>query len=174
MTLRLAPHDPRWHAMFNAERTAILGALEAGTLSLHHIGSTAVPGLVAKPIIDILGVVKNLTMLDGANGRLERLGYAALGSHGLDGRRYFRKRDGGDHPGFHLHCYGARSPHPERHLAFRDFLRVHPDEAAAYGKLKLGLMAEGPISRADYAGAKAKFVTDVERRAIQWMRSRAS
>jgi GrpB-like predicted nucleotidyltransferase (UPF0157 family) len=161
----IVPHDPAWARAFATEAGA-LGA-ELGTLlvALHHIGSTAVPGLSAKPIIDMLGVVTGFDSL-GPN-RLAVLGYEGLGAYGIEGRRYFRKSTPAGVRTHHLHLYEPASPQVRRHLIFRDFLRANPDRANAYAEHKTGL-----AHRPDFQQAKVAFVTLLEAEAAIWAAGR--
>jgi GrpB-like predicted nucleotidyltransferase (UPF0157 family) len=146
---------------------AIAKAIPDTLIALHHIGSTSVPGLAAKPIIDMLAEVPTLDALDAASAKLDALGYEAMGAFGIEGRRYFRKTDPAGRRTHHLHAFERGSPHLVRHLAFRDYLRAHPEKAAAYGALKLALLEDGG-SRETYQDAKAPFVAEIEREALAW------
>lgn len=124
----IVPHDPAWAMAFAEERNAVEAVLNHVLVAVHHIGSTAIPGILAKPIIDLLCVVTSLEELDRASGRMEGLGYEAMGAFGIDGRRYFRKIDASGTRTHHLHAFEAGSHHIVRHLAFRDYLRSHPQK----------------------------------------------
>ncbi|HZI40874.1 MAG TPA: GrpB family protein [Gemmatimonadaceae bacterium] len=87
----LAPHNPEWAAAYASEAASIVRALSNLPIELEHIGSTAIPGIVAKPVIDMLGAVPSVEKLDAHSDRLTTLGYEALGEFGIAGRRYFRK-----------------------------------------------------------------------------------
>ncbi len=100
---------------------------------VEHIGSTAVPGLVAKPILDLLAGLQPLDVAPGV-AAMEALGYEYLGEYGIPGREFFRK--GGDARTHHVHAVELGGPQWVRHVAFRDYLRAHPDEAARYGAAK--------------------------------------
>jgi GrpB-like predicted nucleotidyltransferase (UPF0157 family) len=139
-------------------------------IALHHIGSTAIPGILAKPIIDLLGVARSFERLDGATGRIESLGYTAMGAFGIEGRRYFRKDDAEGRRTNHLHVFESGSPHIERHLAFRDYLRRYPVKAGEYSALKAELVASG----APYQDGKDAFVKAAEAEAINWRQGGAS
>jgi GrpB-like predicted nucleotidyltransferase (UPF0157 family) len=166
----VVPHNPEWAAAFAAEARALTGAMGETCTGLHHIGSTAVPGILAKPIIDILGEVSSFELLDGATGCIESLGYTAMGTFGIEGRRYFRKDDAQGHRTHHLHVFEAGSLHIERHLAFRDYLRSHPEKAGEYSALKEALVDSG----VPYQDGKGAFVKAAEAEAINWRRSGAS
>ena len=162
------PHNPNWRAAFEEEaaRLRLVAPIE-----LHHIGSTAVPAILAKPIIDILGEVADLAMLDKTAGQFESLGYEVMGAFGIEGRRYFRKCDAQGVRTHHLHVFTVGSEHITRHLVFRDYLRAHPEDARAYSHLKARLTA----NRADwgaYQDGKADFVQNVEAKALAWASGR--
>ena len=164
----LAPHSPAWAAAFECEATAILESLSDLSIALHHIGSTAIPEIVAKPVIDMLGVVAAVEALDARTHRLAVLGYEALGEFGIPGRRYFRK-DAPDGVRTHqLHVFAEGSPDVQRHLDFRDYLRAFPSEAAEYGELKQGLAERCGGDMAAYGDGKTEFIRAVERRAAAW------
>jgi GrpB-like predicted nucleotidyltransferase (UPF0157 family) len=157
----VVPHDPAWARAFASEAAALCAELGPKLIALHHIGSTAVPGLCAKPIIDMLGVVTGFAGL--GPDRLAVLGYEGLGAYGIEGRRYFRKSTMAGIRTHHLHLYEPASPQIRRHLIFRDFLRGNPDRANAYAEHKAGL-----ADRPDYQQAKVAFVTLLEAEAAIW------
>ncbi|WP_432254677.1 GrpB family protein [Limimaricola sp. AA108-03] len=166
----ITPHDPNWSAAFDAEARAVQAVLAEVAIALHHIGSTAIPGIPAKPVIDMLGVVPELGQLDRRTVELRALGYVAMGAYGIEGRRYFLKKDAAGRHTHHLHVYPEGSAHIERHLVFRDYLRQHPEQAAAYGTLKLRLTNGGARSREAYQDGKAPFIMQTERKALDWCR----
>lgn len=164
----LAPHDTAWAAAFEREAAAILDALSDLPIELHHIGSTAVPGIVAKPVIDMLGIVPALEPLDVRADRLAALGYEVLGEFGIPGRRYFRK-DAPDGARTHqLHTFAEGSGEIQRHLDFRDYLRAFPEQAAAYATLKRDLAERCGNDMRAYVDGKSDFVREIERRAAAW------
>ena len=130
-------------------------------LALHHIGSTSVPGLIAKPVIDMLGEAQDLAAVDACKPALANLGYLAHGENGIPGRRYFEKRDDAGRRTHHLHVFATGSHEIGRHLTFRDRLRANPELAAEYGELKLAILARGIERREDYQQAKADFIARV-------------
>jgi GrpB-like predicted nucleotidyltransferase (UPF0157 family) len=155
--VRLFPHDQAWvyQAVQEAERlrAATLGTLQA----VHHIGSTAVAGLAAKPIIDLLAVVAALDALDEARSSFEALGYDWKGEYGLVGRRYCRLDDpvSGERR-IHLHCYQANDSALARHLAFRDLLRSQAHIAAAYELQKRRCTELHPSNSRAYTACKGE------------------
>lgn len=168
MVAIVVPHDPKWKEQFSAEAKAIEHALPDISISLHHIGSTAVPGLLAKPIIDLMGVVKDLEAVDRADSTFEELGYQVMGTFGIEGRRYFRKLNSLGERTHHLHIFSDGSPHIERHLAFRDYLIAHPEKAAEYAALKQRLVREVGPSWDAYVDGKAIFIRTTEQQALLW------
>ena len=163
----VVPHDPEWAEAFAAEARALTGAIGGTCVAIHHIGSTAIAGILAKPIIDMLGVVGDFGELQSASGRIEALGYIAMGAFGIEGRRYYRKDNAEGQRTHHLHVYETGSPHIERHLAFRDYLRSHPVKAAEYSALKAQIIASGE----PYQQTKDSYVMRVEAEALVWYRS---
>lgn len=136
-----APYDLAWATAAEAEAARWRGALGDAFIACHHIGSTAVPGLSAKPIIDLIPVASDLAALDTARPAIEALGYEWMGEFGLPGRRYCRlTRDGARL--FHAHAYAAGSPEITRHLAFRDYLRTNDSIRDEYAALKARCAAQ--------------------------------
>jgi GrpB-like predicted nucleotidyltransferase (UPF0157 family) len=156
----VAPYDPDWPRRFEAER-AILAALFEGTeAAIEHIGSTAVPGLGAKPVIDVLVGVRALVEAERLVPRLEAAGYEYVPEYEreLAERRYFRKPPRGPRA-VHVHCVVKESALWIRYLACRDQLRAHPASAAAYDELKRDLAVR--LTKHEYAKAKDPFVERV-------------
>ncbi|MEM6407551.1 MAG: GrpB family protein [Pseudomonadota bacterium] len=170
MTVTLAEHDPGWFAEYEAERMRLLAQVPC-LIALHHIGSTSVPGILAKPIIDMLGEVGGFTKLDAATDAFETLGYEVMGAFGIPGRRYFRKTTSAGRRSHHLHVFTTGSEHLERRLAFRDYLRAHPSVARAYSELKARLLEKSDDAEA-YMDGKDPFIKDIEARALEWARGR--
>ena len=160
----LMPYDSRWVDDFERESALVKAALGDVLVELHHIGSTAIPGIVAKPVIDMLAVVTDVAVLD-TRLWLEHLGYEAKGEFGISGRRYFRKNSAQGVRTHQLHSYTAGSPQIRRHLAFRDYLRSNPNEAQQYAKLKKDLAQRFATDIEGYADAKTEFIREIERRA---------
>lgn len=161
-------HDPDWKMKFQIEADRIAEALGKMAVRVHHIGSTAIPKIKAKPVIDILLEVASLDALDQKAGMLESLGYEAMGEFGIPGRRYFRLDDANGTRTHQVHAFEAGVPNVVRHIAFRDYMRAHPLEAEAYGALKDRLANAYPHDMAAYIEGKDTFVKEHERRALLW------
>ncbi|HEY7396615.1 MAG TPA: GrpB family protein [Gemmatimonadaceae bacterium] len=145
MKIVLAEYDPAWTHAFSREAERIRPVFGALLVELHHIGSPAVPGLRAKPVIDMLAVVSDVRALDKQTKGFEALGYEAMGEFGLLGRRYFRRDDPAGVRTHQVHAYAVESSGEiERHLNFRDYIRQHPDVARAYSDLKQALVGRVP------------------------------
>ena len=166
----VVPYDPDWPVIFEKERDAILAVAPDAFDSIEHIGSTSVPGLAAKPIIDMLGRLTSFERIENATPAIEAIGYEALGELGLAGRRYFRKRNPDGTHTRHLHTWVSGHESVHRHLAYRDYLRAHPEVAREYGELKAGLADAHPDDIEAYMDGKDAFVKEVERRALEWSR----
>ena len=165
-------YQASWPAAFEAEASRVAQALGDAGGVLHHIGSTSVPGLAAKPIIDMLLEVPDLAALDRRSGELVARGWEAKGEFGLPGRRYFRKTDTQGQRTHHLHAFEAGNAEARRHLAFRDYLIAHPDVRDAYATLKRALAAAHPEDMAAYMDGKDPFIKDHEARALRWASQR--
>jgi GrpB-like predicted nucleotidyltransferase (UPF0157 family)/8-oxo-dGTP pyrophosphatase MutT (NUDIX family) len=162
--VEIAPYDPAWPALYRAE-AACLGALLGDELvEIHHIGSTSVPGLAAKPIVDILPVVRDIERIDTWNDLLLALGYVPKGENGIPGRRFFSKDVAGVRR-VHVHAFAAGHPEIARHLDFAAHLRAHPADAAAYADLKRELAQRFPNDTAAYTDAKSGFIRAIDARA---------
>lgn len=165
-------YNPMWPAMFEAEAAKIKEIFSDELIAIHHIGSTSVPGMKAKPIIDIMPVVRDINAVDKFNDKMIELGYEPMGEFGLPGRRYFRK--GGDNRTHHVHVYQLDNrTEIERHLALRDYLREHKDAAEEYGRLKEELARRFPDDIEAYMDGKDQFVKELEKKALKWYREKS-
>ena len=168
--VKVVPHDPAWREAFEAEAAALSSVLGDEALAVHHIGSTAIPGISAKPIVDFLVEVRRIERVDDLSSAMAERGYKAWGEYGLPGRRYFDKR--GDRHICHVHIYQRGNPEVKRHLAFRDYMISHPEEAKAYGRLKEALAKEFPTDIEAYMDGKDAFIKEAERKALSWHRAK--
>ena len=171
--IEVFPHDPRWQDEFEKEVGFIAAALGDNVTAVHHVGSTAIPDIYAKPVIDILAEVKKISDVDSRGLRMESLGYQVMGEFGIPGRRYFRKDDENGTRTHQVHVFEADSEEAIRHLVFRDFIVAHPDEAHSYSDLKRRLAAAHPDDPEAYMDGKDAFIKEIDRRADKWRRSNA-
>ena len=162
------PYDKQWVLLFAEEADELRNILGEQVVSVHHFGSTSVPGLEAKPIIDIMLVVKDISLVDEYNHQFQAFGYEGKGENGISGRRYFQK--GGDNRTHHLHIYQIGSSQIERHLAFRDYLRTHSDVMKEYGELKKRLSQQFPYDIESYILGKEDLALKIQQEAIDWYR----
>jgi GrpB-like predicted nucleotidyltransferase (UPF0157 family) len=160
----IADYDRRWPALFEEETARILDAIGRWLVDVQHVGSTAVPGLAAKPVIDIMPGIRDLADAPHCIGPLETLGYEYMPQFEdeMPFRRYFRKGEPRSH---HLHMVEPGSDFWQRHILFRDYLRAHPQAARQYAQVKRRLAAQFGSDREGYTEAKSGFIQDIEERA---------
>lgn len=171
ISVELRAHHPAWKQWAADEVARITPAFGSELLAIHHIGSTAIPGIHAKPILDLMPVLAAPESLDHARPGLEVLGYVWWGELGMPGRRYCTLSD----PvtgvrRVQLHCFAAGTPDVERHLAFRDYLLAHPAIAAAYDLEKARCAALHPTDSHAYNDCKNAWIRRVERDALEFQR----
>lgn len=158
-------YDPLWTKKFEEEAPLIKGIIADNCISIYHIGSTSVPELAAKPIIDIMAVVRSLEELDMVAEKFSEIGYEYLGEFGITGRRYLRK--GGDERTHQIHIFQADDwNNIGRHLAFRDYMHTHEKERNEYAKIKKDLARKFPYDIDGYCDGKENFVREMEERAL--------
>jgi GrpB-like predicted nucleotidyltransferase (UPF0157 family) len=165
--IRIVDHDPEWSRLAQEELGRVADALGDSAVRLEHVGSTSVPGLGAKPIIDMQVSVADIERLDDYVGPLERLGYLFAPDPAFADYHYFAKPHARPRS-HHLHICQAGSHQELRHVAVRDFLRAHPDEAASYEELKRTLVREHPEDRLAYVAGKDGYMIELEARAVRW------
>lgn len=167
--IEVTAHNPQWVAAFRSEATLLESVFGAQALAIHHIGSTSIPALLAKPIIDILLEVRDINAVDSYNEQMQELGYEPRGEYGLPRRRYFPKTVG-DERISHVHTWQTGDPEIERHLSFRDYLISHPEASSQYGRLKEKLAAKFANDRESYINGKDAFCKRTEKLAVAWVR----
>jgi GrpB-like predicted nucleotidyltransferase (UPF0157 family) len=160
VSLGVVDYDPGWPRLFETLRASIWSAVGDIAISVEHVGSTAVPGLAAKPAIDIDVVVPEQAVAAGIF-RLTAIGYQHRGDQGVPQRDAFEAPDGS--PLHHLYLCPSTSPALANHIAIRDYLRTHPIAARAYGDLKKELALEFAHDRAGYVEAKTGFLVELLR-----------
>lgn len=168
--VRVVPPDERWPKAFLAAAEEVAAAMGPDLVELHHIGSTSIPGIHAKPIIDMLAVVRDIEALDERNPAMAAVGYRALGEYGIPGRRYFPRNASDGERTDQVQAFQIGSPDILRHLAFRDYLRSHPDVAVEYSRLKQVLAAAHADDIEACMDGKDGFIKEVEAEALTWIR----
>ncbi|GGB34110.1 GrpB family protein [Virgibacillus dakarensis] len=164
--VKVTAYNEKWPLMFAKEANKLREVFGPEIVQIHHIGSKSVVGLKAKPIIDIMPVVKNINRVAAFNAAMKDIGYEAKGENGIPGRRYFQK--GGDNRTHHVHIYEFGDSEIERHIAFRDYMRTHPNVTEKYGSLKEELAKRFPHNITDYIKGKEQLVLEIERKAMAW------
>lgn len=164
--VEVSSYNEKWIQMFMEEAEKLNLIFGNELIDIYHIGSTSVPGLKAKPIIDIMPVIKDINNVDKYNLEMQEIGYVPKGENGIVKRRYFQK--GGDNRTHHVHIYQIGSCEINRHLAFRDYLKSHPDEMKNYGELKEKLAQQFPLNKKSYINGKDYFVENIELKALEW------
>ena len=166
-TIEVVDYRPEWEKMFQEEEKKIRKILGKNCIAVYHIGSTSIKGLPAKPIIDIMPVVKDISLVDAHDPEFRALGYDCRGEFGIPGRRFYAK--GGDHRTHHIHIFEKSSKADiKRHLAVRDYLRSHPDTAREYAELKKNLAARYPHDNDGYCDGKDAYTKELEQKALKW------
>jgi GrpB-like predicted nucleotidyltransferase (UPF0157 family) len=158
--LILTPYKENWAKAFSLESTRLLATLNAylPQLKFHHIGSTSIPGLAAKPVIDIMGEIDNISAIDQFEQIFKDLGYEYKGEYGIPGRRYLTFSSEDKKTVYvHLHIFESASVEVKKHLLFRDILRKNEKLCSEYQDLKLSLVEKG-LSRAEYTEAKSDLI----------------
>lgn len=165
MKVRLTDFNEEWARMFQAEAELLKIIFGDEIIKVEHFGSTSVQGMKAKPVIDMMCIVKDIEKIELFNREMTLLGYDVAGEWGIAGRRLFRK--GGENRTHHIHFYQYDNVQIERHLIFRDYLRTHPEEAANYSRFKVELTKQFDHT-SEYSKAKNDFVQEMEQRALRW------
>lgn len=166
--VRLAPYTLEWHRRFEEEKALLQASIGQYVLEIQHVGSTSIPGMTAKPIIDIAVAVESFEEATVCIGPLDALGYEYRGEYGIPRRHYFVK---GDPRTYHLHMNEIGSRAWENQVLFRDYLIAHPQLAEEYAALKVDLAQRHPTNREAYVDEKAPFIERVLRMAREARRA---
>lgn len=161
--VKIVDYDSRWPILYEKEKRPILDVIEHIIVRIEHIGSTAVPGLGAKPTIDIMVAVSHLKDAEQCIEPLQRIGYEYVPEFedSMPERRYFRKGHPPEEQHYHLHMVELTSDFWKRHLLFRDYLHTHPEVAQEYCELKKALADKYGLDREGYTDAKTSFIESV-------------
>ncbi|MBA7498080.1 hypothetical protein ES704_00814 [subsurface metagenome] len=163
----IVSYNPNWKEIYKEESKKIKNVLSDIIVDIHHIGSTAIPGIKAKPVIDILVEVKDIEAVDRYNNKMEELGYEVMGEYGIPKRRFFRK--GGNNRTHHIHIFQVGNEEIERHINFKEYLIAHPDKAREYSKLKEKLTNKYTYDVENYTNGKSDFIKEIDRKAkLRW------
>jgi GrpB-like predicted nucleotidyltransferase (UPF0157 family) len=171
-SVELAAPDAGWPECFEKIAAQLQQAV-GDTVSLHHIGSTSIPGIKAKPIIDILGVADDIKAFEAKKPELEKLGFHWKGEFGIEGRAYCVLYSDATHAEslVHFHTFQKGAHRVERHFAFRDFMRTFPEKAKEYEARKIELGHLYCHDRKQYSDAKEEFIEKVMKEALAWKRN---
>lgn len=163
----LEEHNPEWLILAEQEKKKLLSQLPIEIIEIYHIGSTSIPGIKAKPILDFVVEVGQMKDLLDSQDILIRLGYTPKGESGIPGRQFFTKDTNGSRS-HHLHAFETGHPDIIRHIAFRDYLRSNPEAAREYEELKEELAQKFPKKSGDYTEAKSDFILTMDQVARSW------
>ena len=165
--VEVSKYDPDWVNEFEKEAVYLRNIFGGEMLKIHHIGSTSIPGMDAKPIIDILMVVQDIQKMDSFNQIMQCVGYILKGENGIPGRRFFIKGDEAHHT-HHLHVFQKGHADITRHLNFRDYLIAHPEKASEYARLKHRLALQHYLDIESYQAGKEQFIQLIDQKAKKW------
>lgn len=167
MEIVIETYNEKWPENFLKEKKKIEQVFGHALTDIFHIGSTAIPGLSAKPTIDMMPVVQDISIVDTFNDEMIGLGYTPLGENGIKGRRFYTK--GVTQRTHHVHIYQSDDrQNIDRHLSFKEYLIAHPESAKAYEKIKIELAQQFSEDRAAYTEGKNEFIADLEKNAFEW------
>ena len=159
-SVKLVAHNPKWKIHFEREKEYLLQHFPDIFVEISHGGSTALPNISAKPIIDMFATVSSLDHAERIEGDLEKLGYEYRGEEGVSERRLYVKGDRANRT-HHLHLVEVDSREWNNHLLVKNYFLKHPEEAQEYGKLKESLAKKFPEDRKSYTSGKDNFVKGI-------------
>jgi GrpB-like predicted nucleotidyltransferase (UPF0157 family) len=171
--VEVVQHDPNWYSLFDTESKQITTALGENVIAIHHIGSTSIETIYAKPIIDILVEVSSISKVDENNLQMQSLGYQCMSEFGINERRFFLKDNKAGVRTHHVHVFEADSPQVKRHLAFRDYLNSHIEDAQSYSTIKQSLANKYPHDIERYMDGKHEFIQEIDCKAAAWRMQRS-
>lgn len=162
--VEVVPYDPAWQVRFEEVRAHLLSILSGHNVRVEHVGSTSVPGLAAKPILDIDLVLQDTAEFERVKASLEANGYYHVGDLGITGREAFKYNNKPQLMSHHLYVLSKDSDELRRHLTFRDWLRSHPEDREAYARVKLNAAKQFPGDIAAYIDAKSDVIFEIYKR----------
>ncbi len=167
--MKIVPYDENWINKFNEIKKKLVLIFGDLAKDIQHFGSTSIKGMSAKPIIDVMVIVSNITKVDLLNERMKEAGYVPKGENGVDGRRYFQMfSDDGINHTQHIHCYEKKNQQAADELMFRDYLRIDKEAFDAYLMVKMEASQKFRFSSAEYTDYKTGCVNEIMRRAKQY------
>ncbi|RKD30022.1 GrpB family protein [Thermohalobacter berrensis] len=164
--VEVVSYNSDWENKFKEEAKEIEKVLRDILINIYHIGSTAIPNIKAKPVIDILVEVEDIDKVDKYNQGMEKLGYEPMGEYGIPKRRFFIK--GGNNRTHHVHIFQRGNEEIERHINFKEYMIAHPNEAEKYSKLKEELSKKYKYDIESYVEGKSKFIREIDKKAKLW------
>ncbi len=165
--IEVVPYNPRWPILFEEEADRIASIFGHEVVAIQHIGSTAIPNISAKSIIDVLVEVHNIERIDDFNETLHQLGYLPKGEFGIAGRRFIIRGDEINRT-HHIHIFQTGHPDIGRHLNFRDYMIAHTEEARDYSRLKEELARKCATDIESYMTGKDEFIKEIDRKTKAW------
>ncbi|HHW32168.1 MAG TPA: GNAT family N-acetyltransferase [Clostridiaceae bacterium] len=157
--VKLVPYSELYNLLFAHESKKIAEALGDNVFQIYHVGSTAIVGAIAKPLLDISVCVRDINAIDVH--AMKTLGYECMGEYGIPGRCYFVKRKNEDISTHHVHCFTDGNENLTNQLLFREYLNTHPEAVREYNKLKLSLFEKYPKERHKYTECKTDFIMNI-------------
>lgn len=164
-------YSAQWPTLYKQEAAAIFEKCSGRIIRIEHIGSTSLPGMLAKPILDIL-VEVNAGDLKSITSQMEKLNYTSKGEHGIAGRSYFSKSIVDSPLAYHVHCFEEENPEIEKHLAFRKYLLSHRNIFDQYLELKEAILLNTKVTRRSYQDLKNEFLRKITQEALVWNANR--
>lgn len=165
-TIEVVEYDEKWNQMYLAEAKKIKEILKEEIINIYHIGSTSIPNMDAKPVIDIMIEVKNINNIDKYNDKMSEINYIAKGEYGIEGRRFFLK--GLYKRTHHVHIFQKNNKEIKRHINFRDYMISNQKEAIEYSTLKKKLAVEFRHDIDGYCKGKDLFIKNIDKKAKIW------
>ncbi|MCQ1536209.1 hypothetical protein FTO70_11060 [Methanosarcina sp. KYL-1] len=159
--VRVVPYDPDWKNEFSKIKAMISDCVGDLIINIDHVGSTAIEGLASKPIIDIDVVIDSYDVFPAVKDRLSEIGFEHEGNLGVEGREAFKRTFIDEFLPYHMYVCPKNGKGHLEHIAFRDYLRNHPEAVKTYGELKIRLAEQFRTDITAYVNAKHEFVQSI-------------